>query len=211
MKGFSLKKPERAWSKAGPCLKRSDGQRSDRGGAGGSDTGKPAGGQAAEKFTQIDLSQNGVYSIGEDTKQLLAGVEQDVTFLLSGADRPGAEERRRFWTAMPASKHVRWEQKDPALYPPLPHSTARRTPPRQHYCGVRGAQQGDRCGELYQYDYSNYYTTGSADMLFDGEQQLTSALYYVTNGDLPVVYQLSGHGRRPAFLQPGKRAERPEH
>ena len=49
-------------------------------------------------------------------------------------------------------------------------------------------------GELYQYDYSNYYTTGSVDMLFDGEQQLTSALYYVTSGDLPVVYQLTGHG-----------------
>ena len=37
-------------------------------------------GKLPKKFTQFDLSQNGVYSIGEDTKQLLAGVEQDVTF-----------------------------------------------------------------------------------------------------------------------------------
>lgn len=50
--------------------------------------------------------------------------------------------------------------------------------------------------DLYTYDYSNYYTTGFYDVLFDGEQQLTSAVYYVTTQDLPKVYTLTGHGEQ---------------
>ncbi|NCB36397.1 MAG: ABC transporter, partial [Clostridia bacterium] len=48
--------------------------------------------------------------------------------------------------------------------------------------------------DIYQYDYSNYYTTGSYDVSFAGESVLTSAIDYVTSDNLPVIYQLQGHG-----------------
>lgn len=48
--------------------------------------------------------------------------------------------------------------------------------------------------DLYEYDYSSYYSTGSYDVSFAGESELTSAIDYVTSEDLPLLYTLSGHG-----------------
>ena len=48
--------------------------------------------------------------------------------------------------------------------------------------------------DIYVYDYSNYYYTGSYDVSFAGESVLTSAIDYVTSDTLPIVYQLQGHG-----------------
>lgn len=48
--------------------------------------------------------------------------------------------------------------------------------------------------DIYEYDYSNYYSTGSYDVGFAGESALTSAIDYVTNEDLPKLYTLTGHG-----------------
>ena len=153
-------------------------------------------GKLPKKFTQFDLSQNGVYSIGEDTQQLLAGVEQDVTFYYLAQTGQEQKNLTAFLDRYAGeSKHVRWEQKDPALYPTFAAQYGAKDAAEGSIIAVCGERSKViDAGDLYQYDYSNYYTTGSVDMLFDGEQQLTSALYYVTSGDLPVVYQLTGHG-----------------
>lgn len=148
------------------------------------------------KYTKFDLTQNGLYSIGDSTKELLAGLKQDVTFYYLAQTGNENQNLVAFMNRYAdESRHVSWQQKDPALYPTF----------AQQY-GAQNASEGSIiavCGDrsklidandLYQYDYSNYYTTGSYDMLFDGEQQLTSALNYVTSTDLPVLYQLTGHG-----------------
>ena len=155
-------------------------------------------GMLPSKYTQWDMIQNGIYSIGDTTKELLAGLEQDVTFYYlaqSGYESQSVVTFLDRYTQ--ESKHLRWEQKDPAIYPTF----------AQQY-GAENASEGsiivvsgDRSkvidsNDLYTYDYSNYYTTGSYDVLFDGEQQLTSAVYYVTTQDLPKVYTLTGHGEQ---------------
>ena len=48
--------------------------------------------------------------------------------------------------------------------------------------------------EIYEYDYSNYYNTGTYDVSFAGEGAVTSAISYVVSEDLPTVYLLTGHG-----------------
>lgn len=50
--------------------------------------------------------------------------------------------------------------------------------------------------EIYVYDYSSYYYTGSYDVSFDGEGAITGAIDYVTSDDLPVLYALTGHGEK---------------
>lgn len=155
-------------------------------------------GMLPSKYTQWDMSQNGIYSIGDTTKELLAGLEQDVTFYYlaqSGYESQSVVTFLDRYTQ--ESKHLCWEQKDPAVYPTF----------AQQY-GAENASEGsiivvsgDRSkvidsNDLYTYDYSDYYTTGSYDVLFDGEQQLTSAVYYVTTQDLPKVYTLTGHGEQ---------------
>ena len=155
-------------------------------------------GKLPSKYTQWDLSQNGIYSISDTTKELLDGLDQDITFYYlaqSGSESQSVVTFLDRYTQ--ESKHLSWEQKDPAVYPTF----------AQQY-GAENASEGSIivvCGDrskvidsadLYTYDYSNYYTTGSYDVLFDGEQQLTSAVYYVTTDDLPKVYTLTGHGEQ---------------
>jgi ABC-2 type transport system permease protein len=48
--------------------------------------------------------------------------------------------------------------------------------------------------DIYEYDYSNYYYTGSYDVSFAGESALTSAISYVVSEDLGKLYLLTGHG-----------------
>ena len=155
-------------------------------------------GMLPSKYTQWDMSQNGIYSIGDTTKDLLAGLEQDVTFYYlaqSGYESQSVVTFLDRYTQ--ESKHLHWEQKDPAVYPTFAQQYGAETASEGSIIVV----SGDRSkvidsADLYTYDYSDYYTTGSYDVLFDGEQQLTSAVYYVTTQDLPKVYTLTGHGEQ---------------
>lgn len=63
--------------------------------------------------------------------------------------------------------------------------------------------------DIYVTDYNSYYTTGTTSTQFDGESQLTSAIDYVTNEDLPTVYTLTGHGESqlPSTLSDGAAEE----
>lgn len=153
-------------------------------------------GKLPTRFTQFDLSQNGLYSIGEDTKQLLAGLQEDVTFYYLAQTGQEQQNLVAFLDRYAGeTKHVRWEQKDPALCPTFAQQYGAQSAGEGSIIVVSGERSKViDAGELYQYDYSSYYTTSSVEMLFDGEQQLTSAVSYVTSDALPVVYQLTGHG-----------------
>ena len=59
-------------------------------------------------------------------------------------------------------------------------------------CGERSTYVS--YNDIYEYDLTNYYTTGEYDVNFAGESALTSAIDYVTSEDLPKVYALTGHG-----------------
>ena len=51
--------------------------------------------------------------------------------------------------------------------------------------------------DLYEYDYSAYYTTGSANVTFGGEKQITAAIYKLTSGDARVAYYYTtNHGEQ---------------
>ena len=50
--------------------------------------------------------------------------------------------------------------------------------------------------ELYEYDYSDYATTGGYSLRFDGENDLTAALYRLTSGEQRHAYVLTGHGEK---------------
>lgn len=162
-------------------------------------------GSLPTRYTKLDLSQSGLYSIGDTTRQVLADVDRTVTLYYLA--QTGAENTNI--TALldryaDASSFVSWQQIDPALQP---------TFASQH--GADDATEGSilvecdgrtrlvNAADLYQYDYSDYYTTGAPTTLFDGEQQITSAIYAVTREEVPVVYQLTGHGEQalPAALQ----------
>ena len=95
------------------------------------------------------------------------------------------------------SSHIRWERKDPAVYPTF----------AAQY-GVQSAENGSlilvsgeksvvlEASDLYDYDYSDYYATGSYSVTFGGENKLTAAIYRVTSGETLHTYYTTNHGEQ---------------
>ncbi len=50
--------------------------------------------------------------------------------------------------------------------------------------------------DLYDYDYSDYYTTGSYSVTFGGENKLTAAIYRITSGKELHAYYTTNHGEQ---------------
>lgn len=146
--------------------------------------------------TQFDLSASGLYSLGDATKQMLEEIDQDVNLYYlaqTGSEDPMVTALLDRYAG--ASSHVSWQQKDPAVYPTFAQQL-----------GADDAEEGGlivQCGDrlrtlsssdFYSYDYASYYTTGSVSTQFDAENQISSAILYVTSGSTPVLGRLTGHG-----------------
>lgn len=146
------------------------------------------------KYLRYDLTENKLYSLSQETEDLCASLEQDVTFYYLG--RTGQEDAtvtELLEKYEDASPHITVVQKDPVLYPTFGAAY-----------DAADASVGSVilvCGERYRvvdandlYTYTPNYQTYTYDTEFDGEGALTSALSYVANDDAPVLYTLTGHG-----------------
>lgn len=141
-------------------------------------------------LTQLDASAGGLYTLTDSTKTLLGGLSSDVTFYYiaqeGGEDALVASLLDRYAAA---GSRVKWELKDPAVNPTFSHRYDNAAE------GSVVAVSGDKFQvigpyDMYQYSYdANYNTTTS----FDGENQLTGAVRYVTSEETPTVYLLQGH------------------
>ncbi len=146
-------------------------------------------------YMEIDATSAKLYSITDDTKEFLKELDKDVTIYVIAAEKSAdttvSETLKRYEDS---SSRIKVEYKDPSANPTF----------YQQYT-QESISMGSlivTCGdiskvidyqELYEssIDYSTYsqQTTG-----YDGEGQITSALQYVTNDSMPVVYQITGHG-----------------
>lgn len=149
-------------------------------------------------LTQIDVTNEKLYTITKDTKDYLADLKEDVTVYvlsakstLESGDTTLASMLEKYEDA---SSHVSVVYKDPKIYPQF-YTNYTDTAPSADSIIVESAKRSKVIdySELYEtsIDYSTYsqQTTG-----YDGEGQLTSAIAYVVNEDMPVVYEITGHG-----------------
>ncbi len=82
------------------------------------------------------------------------------------------------------SSHIKWETKDPAVYPTFAAQYGAQNLTSGGLILVCGEQSKVLdASELYDYDYSDYASTGSATVTFDGESGITSAIYQLTSGE----------------------------
>ena len=149
------------------------------------------------KYSEIDISSQKLYSIGDETKEMLKDLEKDVTIYQiaqSGSkDENIANLLKKYEDE---SKHIKVEQKDPVVNPKFVS---------QYTSDDLSANSlivvcGDRNKVI---DYNNMYETSidyqtysSQTTGFDGEGQITSAIGYVTSENLPVLYTVEGHGEK---------------
>lgn len=148
------------------------------------------------KFTQFDISTGGMFTLSDTTLTMLDALDRDVTaYYLAETGNEDSNITRILDRYAGETARFGWQQRDPALYPTF----------AQQY-NAANATSGSVivvCGEnstlvdyydMYQTDYSSYYTTGSVEYGFAAENAITSAIAKVTRETTYQLYELTGHG-----------------
>ena len=149
-------------------------------------------------ITQFDTTSNQLFSISDQTKSILGNLDNEVTIywiVQKGSEDTTIETLLNRYKAL--SNKITVEKKDPDVYPTF----VKQYTSEEIYNNSLIVECGDRSRYVsvadiyvYDYDYYTYYYTGEYDTYFAGESELTSAISYVTNEDLPKIYILTGHG-----------------
>lgn len=152
-------------------------------------------GEIPSTYTAIDVTSSKLYSLTEDTKKFLKELDSDVTIYViaseQNVDSTVSETLKRY---ADSSSHIHVEYKDPSVNPTFYQQYTDGNISMGSLIVVSGeVSRVIDYSELFEtsVDYSTYsqQTTG-----YDGEGQITSALQYVTNDSMPVIYEIQGHG-----------------
>lgn len=157
-------------------------------------------GELPANVIKTDLTDEALFSISEQTESITRAVEEDVTIYLvaqTGMEDAVLSEMLERYADL--SDHIHIVRKDPVIYP----SFAAAYTTENVYDNSLIVESAKRFRyipftDIYvtEYDYSNYFSTGqtSSSTTYNGENEVTSAIDYVTSDVLPKVYTLTGHG-----------------
>ena len=152
--------------------------------------------QLPSTATKFDTTEQQLYTFSEQTEQLLKTLSQKVTLTLvaeKGSEDATTLELLNRYKAL--SDNITVNTVDPVVQPKFTAQYTQEDVPANSVIAVSDQRSKVVAqDDIYQYDYSNYYTTGNYEVNFAGESALTSAIDYVVSDSLPVVYQLQGHG-----------------
>lgn len=155
--------------------------------------------QIPSNLTQLDVTQEGLFTLSEQTEQIVSTLDQDVTIYLiaeTGSEDQTILELLERYEAL--NSHIQIVRRDPVLYPAfLSQYTDNPDQVSANSLVVESALRSTLVdnSEIYLYSYSYYYYYQYiSDSQFAGENALTTAIDYVTTSHLPTIYQLTGHG-----------------
>ena len=150
------------------------------------------------KYTEFDLSEGKMYTLGDSSVQLAQSLQQDVTiYYLCETGSEDAIITKLLDHYAAESSHIHWEQKDPTLYPTFAAQYGAENASTGSLIVTSGEDSVVLdAADLYEYDYSDYYTTGSANVTFGGENKLTAAIYRITSGEELHAYYTTNHGEQ---------------
>ena len=150
--------------------------------------------QLPDSVKNIDLSSNSLYSLTDDTYEVLDELEDDVTiYALSSESDMDETLGKTLDRYEEGTSHITIEYVDMAESPTFYTNYTDEAPSEMSLIV--------ECGDNYKlidyediYEYEVDYTTYSYTTTgYDGEGQITSALVYLTSENLPVVYTITGH------------------
>ena len=158
-----------------------------------------------ESLTKIDLTSDGMFSLSAQTESIVSALEDEISIywiVQSGREDESVETLLGRYESL--SKKIRVEKVDPDVSPTF----AKKYTSEALYNNSLIVESGSRSKyigyeNIYVYDYSDYYSTGSYSVSFAGENALTSAIDFVTTETVPTLYLLSGHGEKtlPSMTQ----------
>ncbi len=159
-------------------------------------------GQLPASLNQIDVSQQKLYTLSEQTLNVLAQLKEDITIYFI-ASKGGEDDILQKTLAQyeANSSHIKVEQKQPNLNPQFTLQYTEDAVSENSLIIVCGEKNRIiNAADIYETSFNGYQeqTTG-----FDGEGQITAAINVLTSEDIPVMYTLQGHNELelPAGLQ----------
>jgi ABC-2 type transport system permease protein len=152
---------------------------------------------------QYDLTSDSKYSVSKETKDLLAGLKDDITIyymVQQGHEVDEFEKIAKQYDKL--SSHVTLVNKDPILYPTFGSKYVQDQVNDNSFIVVNNTTNKAKYIDgqdmlVKEMDYQTYQekTTGT-----DAEGKLTAAVLYVTSEKLPNMYVVQGHGE-PAIVK----------
>jgi len=154
---------------------------------------------AGQFSPQVDLTSSRLFSLSEQTIQLLNNIKTPVKFY--GLWRPG-EESQDIMTVvnlyLSKSRNISMEVIDPDRNPGF---VARYDKDRKGISRGSLIVEGDKgfriIGPYDMYDLTSNQSGGRSITGVAVERRITSALLFAGTGTTPVVYELTGHGEIP--------------
>lgn len=147
-------------------------------------------------YTKFDLSDTKLFTISEETKNLVSNVQEDVTVYLiaqTGSEDKTLVELLDKYKALSSGISVVY--KDPVLYPNFV-SAYTTDSLNENSIIVESAKRSKVIDYSSIYQTTTDYSTYESTTEFDGEGQLTSAIDFVTSDNLPIIYTLEGHNEQ---------------
>lgn len=148
-----------------------------------------------EKYVNFDITENQLYSIGDETRSYVESLQKDVEiYVLAGESSKDAVMEELLKRYQQASKHIKVQYVDPVVTPNFYKQYTDKTVNTNSVIVVcEGKSRVIDYYDIYQteIDYSTYTQNVTG---FDGEGLITSAIAYVTNEASEFVYVVSGHG-----------------
>jgi len=150
--------------------------------------------------TQLDLTEQSLYSLSDQTKRIAASLNEDVNlYIICNQGNEDATIQRLLDRYAGLSSHIKVQSVDPTLQPTfLDQYELELSTLYENSVLVDGGEKFRLVGyndifvTEYNMDYYSYnYTTTTS---FDGENALTNAIHYVSSDELPMAYTLTGHG-----------------
>jgi len=162
--------------------------------------------QLPANITKLDTSSNALYTISDETKELVKNIKDKVTFYLiaetGGEDETILEVLEKYKAL---NSNISIQKVDPILRPSF---TSNYTDDETELVSNSVIVESEKRYSVISYydiyvttyseqDYLNYYQYGitpTGTQTFAAENEFTSALDYVTTDLLPTLYALQGHG-----------------
>ena len=151
-----------------------------------------------DQYTAYDITVNDMFTLSDETKQLLTGLTQDVTvYVLNDENAKDVDLDRTLQQISSYSGHIRIEYINPMSNPKFYYKYTE-VQPATNSLIVEGAAGSTVVDYTDIYLYSTDYYTGESELVgYDGEGQIVSAIARVSLDGLPKFYTIVGHNERP--------------
>ena len=151
------------------------------------------------KYTEIDISATDLYSLSEYSKTVAEGIKEDVTiYQLATPSQKDETISRLLSRYEDLNKHIKVEVRDPEISQIASAYTKDEVSANSLIFVTEKRSKVVDANSIYGYSQdammASYYGQSVSPDEFSGEQEITSALMFVTSDVLPKAYTLTGHG-----------------